>query len=339
VRRAAALAVILLQIGLLVYMIVDREMIVLTGDTVYLRTAPVDPRDLFRGDYVRLEYEISVVPGNRMRGGLAAHAGEEGYPVYTVLKDGPEGIATLDYATDRKPAERRFIKGRIQKDWLLGPESRAIRVKYDIETYFVQQGRGRVIEDLRGRRGDVQVPLLMAVALCSEGDAVVKGHRWSPLGIGIEVLRPPTGDRGSPDAGPGPGSPTIRTTLQNAGEGPLALVMLPEDRSFVLRPVAGSKRHRRTRRSDTPPPLPADSDVVVLGPGEKQMVEIDLAQPPWHVTTGRGAVPIGNLPPAARFRLVYAPPDPAACSGLDGAGIIWHGDLPSRAFNGSGRID
>jgi uncharacterized membrane-anchored protein len=338
-RRAAVLGVILLQIGLLAYRVVDREMIVISGDTVYLRTAPVDPRDLFRGDYVRLEYEISVIPVDRMRGGLAAHAGQEGGSVYTVLKEDPEGVATLDYATNRKPADRRFIKGRIQEDWRLGPESAAVRVKYGIETYFVQQGRGRVIEEIRGRRGDVQVPLLMAVALGGDGDAVVKGHRWSPLGIGIEVLRPPTRDQGSAGAGAGPGSPAIRITLQNAGEGPLALVMLPENRSFVLRPVAGSKRHWRTRRSNTPPPPPADSDVVVLGPGETHGVEIDLAQPPWHVTTGQGTMPIGDLPPAARFRLVYAPPDPAACSGLDRAGIIWHGELPSQAFNGSGRVD
>ena len=31
-----------------------------------MRTLPVDPRDLFRGDYVRLGYEAASVPKNRV---------------------------------------------------------------------------------------------------------------------------------------------------------------------------------------------------------------------------------------------------------------------------------
>jgi uncharacterized membrane-anchored protein len=30
-----------------------------TGEKIMLRVEPVDPRDLFRGDYVSLSYEIS----------------------------------------------------------------------------------------------------------------------------------------------------------------------------------------------------------------------------------------------------------------------------------------
>src|SRR5262249_27649233 len=36
-----------------------------TGRTVTLRTVPVDPHDLFRGDYVELNYEISSVKSAR----------------------------------------------------------------------------------------------------------------------------------------------------------------------------------------------------------------------------------------------------------------------------------
>mgnify|MGYP005847710217 CR=1 FL=1 len=338
-RRAAVLLVILLQIGLLGYMVVGRELIVKTGDVVHLRTAPVDPRDLFRGDYVRLEYNISVIPRNKMRGGLADHMEEEGYPVYAVLKDGPGGIAALDYAADRPPEDGPFIKGRIARDWRLGRDGRAIRVKYGIETYYVEQGRGLVIEVRRGRRGDVQIPLLMAVALGKNGEGVITGHRWSRLGIGIEVLSRTRDGETTGDDRTGPGSPKIRVTLRNAHDEPAALVMLPRDRSFSLRPVAGSETDRRTIRSTIPPPPPADSDVTVLEPEAERVYEIDLSRKPWHLAADEGTVPIGALPPAARFRLVYAPPDAAACRGLDNAGLIWHGELPSQAFNGAGRVD
>jgi hypothetical protein len=38
-----------------------RIYILKTGKVIHLRTAPIDPRDIFRGDYVRLNYEISRI--------------------------------------------------------------------------------------------------------------------------------------------------------------------------------------------------------------------------------------------------------------------------------------
>ena len=40
-------------------MMVRPLMTLTTGETILLRVVPVDPRDLFRGDYVILSYEIS----------------------------------------------------------------------------------------------------------------------------------------------------------------------------------------------------------------------------------------------------------------------------------------
>ena len=58
-RKAFILAAIILQVMVLAYMAGEREYILKNGKLIHLRTAPVDPRDLFRGDYVRLNYEIS----------------------------------------------------------------------------------------------------------------------------------------------------------------------------------------------------------------------------------------------------------------------------------------
>jgi hypothetical protein len=41
----------------------------------------------------------------------------------------------------------------------------------------------------------------------------------------------------------------------------------------------------------------------------------------------------------ASFRIEYAPPPAAECTSLPDAGLIWHGRLPSRAFNPSGGVD
>ena len=41
--------------------IFSKQMTLLTGKEVLLKTVPVDPRDLFRGDYVVLRYDISTI--------------------------------------------------------------------------------------------------------------------------------------------------------------------------------------------------------------------------------------------------------------------------------------
>jgi hypothetical protein len=39
------------------------------------------------------------------------------------------------------------------------------------------------------------------------------------------------------------------------------------------------------------------------------------------------------------FRIEYRPPDRSTCQGLPNASLIWHGRLPSRAFNPWGGVD
>lgn len=51
--------IIALQIGLLLAMVGRSQFTLLTGDKVLLEVVPVDPRDIFAGEYVRLNYKIS----------------------------------------------------------------------------------------------------------------------------------------------------------------------------------------------------------------------------------------------------------------------------------------
>ena len=52
----------LAQIGFLGWIIAGRAAILRDGQEILLKVEPVDPRDLLRGDYVRLGYEISRIP-------------------------------------------------------------------------------------------------------------------------------------------------------------------------------------------------------------------------------------------------------------------------------------
>ena len=59
-------AAALVQLALLSVMIVDRVQILRDGNEVTLRSRPVDPRDLLRGDYVILGYDISQLPAGAL---------------------------------------------------------------------------------------------------------------------------------------------------------------------------------------------------------------------------------------------------------------------------------
>jgi uncharacterized membrane-anchored protein len=57
-KLALFCAAALVQIALLAVMVADRVRILRDGTEVTLQTRPVDPRDILRGDYVVLGYDI-----------------------------------------------------------------------------------------------------------------------------------------------------------------------------------------------------------------------------------------------------------------------------------------
>lgn len=98
----------------------------LGNPTVMLKTLPVDPRDPLRGDYVVLDYEISRLPADQ-KAEL-----DEGREVFVVLQE-VDGFAAIARVALWMPAPgERFIRGRV----------RAGRILYDLERYFVPEGKG-----------------------------------------------------------------------------------------------------------------------------------------------------------------------------------------------------
>src|SRR5215813_12961082 len=59
-------AAALVQVALLALMVIDRIHILREGTEVTLQTRAIDPRDLLRGDYVVLGYDISQLPAGAL---------------------------------------------------------------------------------------------------------------------------------------------------------------------------------------------------------------------------------------------------------------------------------
>jgi uncharacterized membrane-anchored protein len=326
-------------------MAANRETILRTAPVVFLRTAPVDPYDAFRGDYVRLDYEISRVPTHLLRDGLRTfmYADEPGsrreHKVYASLEMKGD-LGTLTGLSDREPGDGRFIRGRARPGW-----GRTLHVQYGIEAFFVEQGKGLELERRRIQDG-VQIPLEMAVAVSANGTAVLKDYRWSDLGIGLDLTFRPQVVTNTPmnRVMTNRVVDTATVTLLNASTQDLAVVDLPGAASLSLEQDLSRDWAPQTwtwvGRTGTPP-TPTDAHVRLLKPGEKHTISIAFANPAWFVSTKDGTPqPVTGLPPwESRFRLVYRSPSPDACRALQAGNRIWQGELRSRAFNGSGGMD
>ncbi|OAI43395.1 hypothetical protein AYO41_01895 [Verrucomicrobia bacterium SCGC AG-212-E04] len=136
------------------------------GYPVYrLRTVPVDPRDLLRGDYVILRYEISRMPDTLK---------EENMPASVWVNLKPDGDA---WVIDNVSGYRRsdyadYGQGRP----VLAARREGRELKYDLERFYVPEGKGNTVP--RGGK------LVVEVAVRPNGSAQIKrvldeqGNPW-----------------------------------------------------------------------------------------------------------------------------------------------------------------
>lgn len=330
-RRFLIPAAALLQVLVLAYVAAEREFVVRRGRTIHLRTVPVDPRDAFRGDYVRLNYEISDVPRTLARDGLAPTRPvptdiTRGTRVYAVLCEQPDGVSALEYLTDKRPAAELFVRGRV--DWC---SESAIHVRYGLEAFFAGSEQVQAVASLTRLREGFHVPLEMEVAVGRNGVAVLKGYRQGPLGIGLTVE---TNAQGRVCAA------VVR--LLNVSSNDLAIVDVPGGRSLELVPAEINQWQLASWTwVGHPAPEPALTDAMVrrIPPGRTHEMRVDFGEPAWFVVErDKAPHPITEWGPWESFRMVYRPPDIEACRGLRDAPLIWHGRLVSPRVRG-GRLD
>lgn len=225
-RIMFALAVAL-QIILLIGIVAYRQYWVSTGNKYLLRPEPVDPRDILRGDYVALSYDINRINAGRTPAGIAFERNDD---IYVLLADAGDGTVKFGGASKQRPSpDIAFIRGRVEYKYTdykfdvevaddlgnahnlrptyfsghkvgdivtfcVGAQGRAVyyfdssqknmrcdsqstpltgtvknitetrtelyNIKYGIESYFVEEGRGRAIETAsRDKSEDVKVEI------------------------------------------------------------------------------------------------------------------------------------------------------------------------------------
>ncbi len=123
----------------------------LTGKTILIKTAPVDPYSLLSGYYVILNYEIARPPdwSNIQRDY------KRGQPAYVVLKQDDDETWSAESVHDRRPedipADRIVIKGK---------RGRRRGIAYGVESYYIpERSRQQIEQDLRKNAGKAKAEI------------------------------------------------------------------------------------------------------------------------------------------------------------------------------------
>ena len=145
----AALLVAGAQTAALGYMIESRASILRSGRDVLLKTVPVDPRDLLRGDYVILSYDISRLQPELFKGAIPTQSGE--VVLYVRLEKQPDGFWTATEASFQPlpPAGDSVILRSLPFSYYPSSPPSAVNVDYGIERFYVPEGEGRTLEEAR----------------------------------------------------------------------------------------------------------------------------------------------------------------------------------------------
>jgi uncharacterized membrane-anchored protein len=153
-------ALVALQLLLLLALIAYKQLTLVTGQRVLLKTVPVDPRDMFRGDYVILSYDIS----NLERWKWQESTYQRGETVFVKLaRHGRFWDAVSASKSPPAPGEL-FLKGRARR-----VSNYRLTVEYGIESYFVPEGKGRELERHAGRG------LVVEAKVDRHGRALIRG--------------------------------------------------------------------------------------------------------------------------------------------------------------------
>ncbi len=125
------------QFVVLTGMVVSAAMPLLAGEEIKIKTIPVDPRSMFRGNYAQLRYDFSRIDSQKFKDMENMRSGEV---VYVLLKTGKDDVHEFDRVQIKKPTNGVFLRGRLENRY------HNLRVKCGIEAFFAPKEKAIKLE-------------------------------------------------------------------------------------------------------------------------------------------------------------------------------------------------
>lgn len=159
-RRILVMLIMTGQLVVMIGLIARQEYKWRAWRTIQLKVVPVDPVALFRGRYVELTYDFSLLqaPDGKWK---------RGDTIYLRLKSGSDGTWQLaGYSREpERQAGEILLRGKVEFD-----HGSQITIQTGIESYFMSERKAPEIERLSTQKYDIRVE----VAVAEDGRAALK---------------------------------------------------------------------------------------------------------------------------------------------------------------------
>lgn len=184
----AAIAASLFLVGVIGWMIESRAQILRAGQEAVLETQPIDPRDLLRGRYVRLNYAIGR-PDTELVTAFFEALPQESFDdrfyqdqvIYVLLRLDETGFHRVSAISMDRPEDGLFIRGEAD----FNPTSRSLlTIDYGISRFYTNE---KLAPELEARMRDGEKTTVI-VAVDDLGSAQIKAFRQDGVNIVTEQL-------------------------------------------------------------------------------------------------------------------------------------------------------
>lgn len=169
----------LFQLLIIAGMLVKALYPLMVGQEVMLKIVAQDPRDIFRGNYVALNYDFSSLDLDSIPHNLPdSSEWYFGDQLYVELKEGENYYQTAGLWTEPPVSGNIYLKAIVQYRFSPRHSYRFINLGCGIETYFTDPENAKYLEEVIRdipREGQPNQPLYrVAVAVSESGDARIK---------------------------------------------------------------------------------------------------------------------------------------------------------------------
>lgn len=169
-KRSKFLIALIVPLLILIGLIYKPVLAYVVGETITVKTVPVDPRDLLYGDYVYLELDINNVRKEKMSKELIEKLSSKKpenrkftngrvITVYSILEKAEDNY-TVQSVSLHKPENGIYLKGRIT----IGYSPLNVNeyyIDYGLNRFYVEENTGKELEN-QSARGELALVLKVA---------------------------------------------------------------------------------------------------------------------------------------------------------------------------------
>lgn len=162
------IAMVLVQLFVPFQMVFDSEGVIADGAEYKLKTQPYDPKDPFRGNYVRLNFEISRYTSPDSTGW------KKGETVYVILRKDSDGFGEIARVIQFEPGPQLDYLDATLRSFYRTDRGTQLVLDLPFERFYMQEEKAPVAEQIFNRSARDSTKQTYAIVSVNNGEAILR---------------------------------------------------------------------------------------------------------------------------------------------------------------------